>query len=113
MGYNTVLTVCNDQLSSIRNDPDFGRKVHDLIRDAGHFPGPRGHERSINQPLHGAYGVSALMPRHADDMQLVLVGRNTMELIGQCWTADPVEALKQVADQLGYKVIKQPERKKA
>lgn len=111
MGYNTAVIICNDQLQSIADDPNFGSKLKDTILDTRRVR-PRGHE-NMNAANYGAYSVGALPPRHADDCQLVLVGRNSIQLVGQCWSSDPLEAIRQVADHLGYDLRKKPERKSA
>lgn len=111
MGFNTALIVCNDQLHSLASDPRAGAIIKHVIDHACHGEYKNGVRKS--GPAYGIYGVGALPSQHADDGQLILVGRNSIQLVGTCWTGDPLEAIRQVADQLGYKLTKKPERKTA
>lgn len=111
MGFNTALIICNDQLHTLAERPNAGKLIQDVIHRASHGEYREGERRS--GPAYGPFGIGALPSQHADDGQLALVARNSIKLVGTCWTSDPLEAIKQVADQLGYKLVKKPERKTA
>jgi hypothetical protein len=111
MGYNTAVIICNDQLHDLAKDPNAGELIQTVIHEAGCRPGPRGREKGFHQASYGAYSVGALPPRHADECQLVLVGRNSIDLVGTSFSSDPLEALRQAANKLGYDLRKKPERK--
>jgi hypothetical protein len=73
----------NDQLDSIRDDPDFGRKVYDAIVGFGNPETDELRIRSIGRVLSVA---------HADYQQLVSVGGNT----GRVLTRDEEDAVLRV-----------------
>ena len=110
MGYNTAIIICNDQLHDLARDPDTGRAIDRMIGEAN--AGRRTAEgREVGQAAYGRFSMGALPSRHADEGQLILVGGNCIQTVARCWTFDPLEALKQAADQLGYTLHKKPERK--
>jgi hypothetical protein len=112
MGFNTAVIICNDQLDRLVTDPDAGKVIGDAISEANYGFRIDGARRS-GAAAYGRHGIGALPSRHADDCQLVLIGHNSIQLVGQCWTGDPLEAVRQVANQLGYDLRKKPERKSA
>lgn len=110
MGFNTALIVCNDQLDRLVADPRAGGVIGDVISEANY--GVRiERKRRIGDAAYGRHSVGALPSMHADDCQLVLIGHNAIQRVGVCYSSDPLEAIRQVANHLGYDLRKKPERK--
>lgn len=94
MGFNTAMMVLNDHLHEIEKDKDFGAKVSEAIRYAG-----RG-------KLYTS-GFSVLPTQHADTMQIVAIGGNTLRNIGYgSWSNNDEELLKSIARDMGYRLTK-------
>ena len=102
MGWNSVILVLNDCLHEIETDPQFGAKVHREIAD-----GFGRHECKRN---YNAFGV--VCQSHADDVQIVSVGRNTGRRIRPGDKITDMEAwqLRRILENNGYRV--QKKRKK-
>lgn len=95
MGFNTAMMVQNDHLHEIENDPEFGRKVSDAVRQT------YGREKPY------MHGFDMLPTAHADTMQVVAVGGNTIRRLGYSGYAAEDEAiLRDVARQLGFRLVK-------
>lgn len=110
MGFNTALIICNDQLSDLAKSPEAGAAIDRVIGEANNGRYENG-TRKMTEPAYGRFSVGALPSRHADEGQLILIGGNSIQLVARCWTFDPLTALEQAADQLGYKLVKKRERK--
>ena len=104
MGFNTTVVVLNDALESISRDGKFGCNLVDSIMSLG-----RSNIVSAGEYVNAA---TVIETHHADLFSVVLVGRNTgSHLQGLKYPIhvslpNPVEALKEIADQLGYRVVK-------
>jgi len=72
MGWNTVVVVMNDAIHDIENDPAFGRRLAQAIREQmgrRHTP--------IDVPAGGHCNAATVICQdHADAVQLVEVHRN-------------------------------------
>lgn len=96
MGYNTSITICNDNLADYEHHPDrFMRIVREGLID--------GSEES--------WGVTVHPSRHADDTQLIAVGQNFSTRVHVGCFLPPhhkpdgqVELLRQWAEALGYDI---------
>ncbi len=94
MGFNTALMVLNDRLDEIRNDPHFGRRVSDAVMEACH-----------RKEKH--FGSFSMLPtQHADTVQVISVGFNSINLLGYAWSDDPEIILRGLANQYGYRLVK-------
>ena len=72
MGYNTTILVLNDALDVIEKDPEFGKKLCDVIRKVGN-----GRNGPINVPVgNHANPVTVIETHHADQTALIAVGGN-------------------------------------
>lgn len=107
MGLNSTIVVFNDQLSSIENDPQFGKKVCDGIMNLCSAKG---------EPVYiGA--ASVIETHHSSSFVPVLVGHNTgYKIKDYCTYINSSEdvglqLLKDLADHYGYTLRKKPKRK--
>jgi hypothetical protein len=110
MGFNSALIILNDGLSDIKEDKEFGKKVHDSILRLG---------------IHGIDYVdigsgshcncaSVIACNHADEVSVIAVGGNYGSVIGKVWNGnkghhkdeDKIRILKTLADDLGYRLEK-------
>lgn len=66
MGYNTAAIFLNDTLHELARDPEAGAKIQSHVL------------RGRREPNYGPHGVQALPSQHADTVQIVAVGGNTM-----------------------------------
>lgn len=98
MGLNTPAIILNDRLHDLKREPRAGAIIYDAVCN------PRGDGWT---PI----GVTVGRPCHSSAMQIVAVGGNTIRTIGfgDC-RDDDVALLKKLADRLGYRVVKKPER---
>lgn len=103
MGFNSTLVVLNDQLDSIRDDPQFGRKVHDAC------------SRVImsDEPIRIYPGAMAVETHHADGMLVIAVGGNTAKVLGYGgdWRCTPEDMVRSLADGLGFRLVRYPARR--
>lgn len=112
MGFNTSVIVMNDALGWIEEDPEFGKNLARAIAEAS-----RG--KPVDVPAHSGRGgvhcnaATVIESHHADGYQAVLVGGNMGQKLGrQCFGQydDHVEMLKQIASDLGYRLVKKPKK---
>ena len=115
MGWNTSVVLYNDSLHMIRDDPEFGRRLHDAAVQA-----IRGEH--VDFCTHSPRGGSAsagmvIETHHADQTALIAVGGNYGNCLGTTWgyshheKEQQLEVLRRIADQFGYSLRKKPERK--
>lgn len=109
MGYNTTVVILNDGLHDIRSDPKLGENIYDAVSivdmQKGGVTVPAG---SHCNPIH------IVESHHADGVSLVAVGGNTAQVISPYISPSrkmfgenfSVEVLKELASQLGYRVVK-------
>lgn len=98
MGWNSVLLVLNDCLTEIEQDTTFGQKVSNEIADSfGRYNCKR---------RYSSFGV--VCQSHADDVQIVSVGRNTGRRIlpSSEITEDEAWQLRRILENNGYRVQK-------
>ena len=108
MGYNTSAIIMNDALSSIREDKDLGKKIHDgVIALSGVSRG------TIIDVSAGGYvnAIGLIEDHHADHMQPLLIGGNTAHVIQGTWvswdsTGMEQRLLEELAKKLGYTLRK-------
>lgn len=102
MGFNTAAIVLNDSLNSIAEDPEIGERIRQAVnsswRDEGDITA-RGHGIHIG-------AIRVLPPQHADYVQIVAIGRNTIRRLGTSGKWEPEDLLRDLADQLGYSLRK-------
>lgn len=99
MGYNTNITICNDNLSDYERHPDrFIRVIRDGLLEG-----------------ETSWGITVQPSAHADDTQLIAVGGNcstkvhTTYYVPSHHTADGQLAILQSwAAALGYQISKKP-----
>ena len=114
MGYNATVVVMVDGLHEIRDDPEFGKKLSDAIRD---FQSARSKHSDVRAGSH-LNAATVVGFHHADVTSVVLVGGNCATKLHEHYgwrhndPAVQVDILKEVADKLGYRLIKKPEGKK-
>lgn len=94
MGFNTAVLILNDHMHEMAKDHHFGEKLAEAINRAGR-------ERLYTS------GFEVLPTQHADTMQIVAIGGNTMRRLGysSCY-ADDEQILRDLASDLGFKVVK-------
>lgn len=94
MGFNTAMVVLNDYTHEIRKDQEFGRKVIEAI------------QQSHRGDLH-LQGFSILPSSHADNMQIIAVGGNSIKRLGYGhYTDDDEKLLRKLADQHGFNLVR-------
>jgi hypothetical protein len=119
MGYNSLLFVLNDRLSDINRDPktfwENGQEAHRAAMNCK--PDREKTERQL-EARRFAHQSEWVWNGHADQVGIVAVGYNTPVVLGSAYCvgdftkeAGQVEILKQLADSLGYKLIKKPNKK--
>ena len=108
MGYNTSIIVLNDALNEIENDKDFGKKVAEASRRASSESRPQ----DIRSGCH-VNAASVIETHHADQLTVLAFGGNTAQSLGfgGGYRATPEEILKNIADRLGYRLVKKPSKK--
>ena len=95
MGLNTAMVVLNDHLHEIERDSHFGKKVAEAVRYAA------GSRRQFTS------GFSVLPTVHADTMQIVAVGGNTIRSLGfSHWSADDEDILRSLARDMGFRLVR-------
>jgi hypothetical protein len=106
MGFRTVVVLYNDHCSEWQNDPELGRKI---IAGMNHT-----HEKEWGNPSDLRYG-RVVECEHADTQTVaVLDSYSFTPLAYSFWRRDEknedrnVRLLKELADKLGYRVIKKP-----
>lgn len=113
MGYNTVMMVCNDGAAMLAKDPNAGSAIHNAIMNSW------GQDKPVTAGIRNC-SVQVLSSEHADMYQLVLVGGNTIHRVANFYRGfdfwrkrahDPKQEaaeqiLKELANQLGYKLTK-------
>lgn len=98
MGFNTAVVFYNDVIDELRTDPLAGEKVYRAVVEGRSFSG-RGDG-------YFQYG-QALDAQHADVMQVITVGHNSIKMIGSgYYSDDTIQLLKRLADQHGYRLVK-------
>lgn len=103
MGYNTNITICNDNLGEYERDPArFARVI---------CAGALKREGIEN------WGITVLPAEHADGTQLVAAGQNWATKVYTGWyhgshhtEEGQIALLRQWADALGYRISKKPSR---
>ncbi|AEJ93183.1 hypothetical protein FDG57_gp043 [Mycobacterium phage Mutaforma13] len=104
MGFNTNITICNDNLRDYEKNPErFFRLLKEGIYD-GHV-----------EPVTGLWGITVHTPEHADATQLIAAGQNFSTRVYTGWYTGShhteegqVALLRQWADSLGYRISKKP-----
>jgi hypothetical protein len=99
MGLNTACIIRNDFLHQLRDDPKLGEKIWGAVVSRG-----RGE-------YHGQ-GFDVLPSCHADYIQVVAIGGNTIRRLGYGgdYKADDIEILRNLASRMGYRIVKIKER---
>jgi len=103
VGFNTNITICNDNLSDYARNPErFIRVIEENYYRGG-----------------DTWGITVLPTDHADATQLIAVGKNfatkvyTGYYCGSHHTEDgQIALLRQWADSLGYRITRKPEGSK-
>lgn len=94
MGFNTAMIVLNDTVHQIRNDPKVGEAI---------YLGAINAERGQYMP----HGLQTLPSCHADTMQIIALGGNTLRAIGYGrWDDDDETLLRRLANKLGYRIVR-------
>ena len=123
MGYNTTVVVLNDALSMIRDDPKFGENLYDAILRL-----QRGEQVDVpaysyrDGRVSGVHvnAATAVETHHADGTAVVAVGGNCATVLGHVFytgyhgdESGKLKTLQQLADAMGYRLVKKPARKRA
>lgn len=126
MGYNSVIMLCNDALDAIDKDP-YGWWMK-TWRALSALPGhalPKEEQKyatDSGEYGHGSYanGFQAVWNRHSSSVGLIAVGHNRAEVLLDTYVAvhksfhtkeGKVALLKELADKLGYRVVKKNTKK--
>ena len=114
MGYNATVVVMIDALDAIKDDTKFGEKLASAISKKTVQP---------HKPLDVSAGnhvnaATVIETHHADYTTLLAIGGNYGAQIGKQlygWAvgddAFHLKILKEVADELGYRLVKKPTKK--
>ncbi len=112
MGYNTTVIVMNDALDAIKKDPMFGKTLADSVTKLVGQNGP------IDVPAYSPSGrgvyvnaATAIETHHADIIKMIAVGGNFARDLGYVgfWNAKDEDLLRQLADSMGYRIVKKPQ----
>ena len=108
MGYNSSVLILNDRLYEIEQDKEFGKNLARAIS-----------ELSIKKMVRFGPQVTAVETHHADGFSVVAFGGNTAYHLGTTWcpsatksTSHEEEILRAIADQMGYRIVKKPRKKR-
>lgn len=108
MGFNSSLYISNDSLHEIENDPNFGAKVAQAIQK--HYSSGKPVEIDTENRSRVACVMSC---SHSTETTILAVGGNHSTVLAtipnegkHSKEEDQVELLKQLASQLGYKLVK-------
>lgn len=94
MGFNTAAIILNDQLRDLAKDPAAGAKIASAIAQ---------HHDGVIPDL----GVGLLSSAHADTVQIVAVGANTLQRLGYGhWRQTPEDLLRSLANQMGFRLVR-------
>ena len=111
MGYNTVLFICNDAMNEIKNHPeDFYNQLVTGMNRCGREP------YDFGLGCH-ANGFQVVSSQHADLTTVIAAGGNHATVLGYTLGHShhtdeaKVRLIKEVADQLGYNLVKKRKRK--
>ena len=117
MGYNTTVIVMNDALHYIEEDKDFGKNLSEAIRYL-HSPRAENNRHLLDIPAGcHANAATAVETHHADVTSVVAVGGNCATVMGQSYgfrhhsDEDKIRILKDLAADLGYNLVKKPQKK--
>lgn len=101
MGYKTVIIVNNDTIHHAKNDPNFGQRVYDavVLVNSG---------RSKYDPT-----IEAVHQSHTDNGELIMFDGLCAKLMAstQIQKDTDVVLLKEMADSLGYRIVRKSEKK--
>ena len=105
MGFNTLVVVMNDSLGCIKNDPNFGKNLHDAICKLNRRDGFRDVAAG-----HSVNAATAIATCHADQTSVIAFGGNTGLNMGLSHVTNvknnELMILKDLASQLGYRLVK-------
>jgi len=112
MGYNSAIVIMNDCLHEIENDPHFGKAVASAV--AEHW----GVNRTGRTYTPFTHNSMVIAQHHSSTVSINLVGGNMGLMIGHsrrtdgryCEPDQKILVLKELAESLGYKLIKMSER---
>lgn len=111
MGYNTAILMLNDGQHDLENEVEVGKKISQAMSLSQR---PEYREKGVNVGLCGfANPMTVMSAEHADDVQVLAVGGNSIIRLGTLygdWSymLDKEALLKRLADQMGYRVVKKP-----
>jgi hypothetical protein len=98
MGLNTAAIILNDGLHSIEADTEVGQKIARGMREIGSRYGEDGVVSA-----GGSHGViKVLPPVHADYVQIIAIGGNTIRLLGVSGHYEREDVLRDLAGSMGF-----------
>lgn len=112
MGYNSTIVVMNDALDQIAKDKEFGNKLQTAIatRDRGKSHADISSGNYVN-------AATVIDCQHADVTQVLAVGWNHGRVIDRIiinyhdeQVTPEEKILRQLAEKLGYRVSKKPQK---
>lgn len=108
MGFMTTYVVLNDGASGLKEDPNVGKTMLDLLL---RMQGKRMHEQVDGRLGHHGNAITAVAQHHADDVSVILVGGNMATVVGQVHNGghvhdreDIIGVLEAVAAGLGFRL---------
>lgn len=108
---NTTVIVMNDALDFIKDDKSFGKNLYDAIRSQ------YCQEKTVDVPAYfGKNGVycnaATVIEQHHSSMYIpILVGGNLGQVIDNPENERHIEAVRYLADKLGYRLVKKRKSK--
>jgi hypothetical protein len=112
MGYNSTVIVMNDALDMIAKDLDFGKKLAAAVLHLSVNDGKAIDVSAKNGNSCYANAATVVESHHADITTLVAIGGNYGTSLGTVLVhshhrqEDKIEVLKQIANQLGFRLVK-------
>lgn len=109
MGFQSTITILNDSLHLIEEDPKawWETTQAQIMGHRGQAPAPYAFKNRSNS-------FSVVSVHHADVTSVIAVGGNHATILGQLYQQDhhtpeaQVVLLKKLAAELGYKLVKKP-----
>lgn len=103
MGFNTACMILNDQLHTLAKREGVGRDIELSVLTA--------QREGRGSNAHYTSGFVALPSQHADTVQIVAVGGNRIFSLGYGhWRDEPEELLRGLADQMGFRISRKPQK---
>lgn len=124
MGYNTAVLILNDAIDMIAKDPKFGERLYEAVNTAyrGKQVDVPAHSYDADGNVRGIHcnAATVVESHHADGTTIVAFGQNCATKLDELYYITnghhsedgKLDIVRQLADNLGYRLVKKATRKK-